>query len=1172
MAKVVLPPALPLPSEDAQERRRQATRLRERQRQRALSDEEDEEEPPMRYALGTMIGTVAAAEAGEGSSNELHGAAYHGLIDALIKVQKGPEALRKANARDSLGRTPLVVAVGQGHVHCVEALVSLGADVDATDSAGFTPLMLASQAGQLAMCATLLRRGANLHATAIHDAIEDAPRKGKALDRLRGSKGRSGRITAVELAGNAEVDRLLRDCNEALLRDPDGGIVRVCGSVLSRVVAPPPPPPGLPPIGDTPGRQKRPAGGIDHLSPSTEAASSGGTSLAAGLGALKAASRFSKLRKSKPKTTADEPEAPAASGASLAGAFAAASVAKKLKKKAQKAPQPEKEKPKEMSKKEKKAAAAAAAEAAAAGPTHMPPVVLEDGRQVQRTDLTRQAPAPPSTETLKEINMLRRLVREEKAATEATERSRLIRVYEQRERNWQRQLEAAEEEARRSAQESQKAVAEAEAVRALLTETDKALDATKRRLVDAAATEAAALDKAADAVKQHEIAEAAVARLEPKLEELLEDLAKAAEREAQDASLQKTAVYWREQEKKDHAEKMAAMDKRLGESIKLQRKAENEARSLRAEKEQREEKEAEERARIAAQREREAAARRIQRAYKGKIRKMMLGGAMARGLLRKPKIKDEEEEEKVLVLRDACRWVGPDADRDIHAPSVLVSGLPKDFDEVGVLKLFEVFGPISSLRVLREEETRRSRGYAVVNYMTAAAAAKALEPVAPEGEEGGGLHGMELHGGILFLSWADRNNMADAAAAAEGRLKSPGSVRSKSPASRASSPKTPQSPKSPGKGKKKGKGKGKKPQSRGGSSSSAATSRATSRGTSLGGVQVSAAMTAAHYELMFADERAAWEAERAQWVKERKALLDYFDAEREALRAETDVAKLEMQHLIEFLNRVRATRYEDGVPPSEEEVDDYLTYLRIDGPVSRVQLRWLAEEAMHAPLPYGWTAHRHPDTLETYFYKRPTELGEEGISRYEHPIDAECRKLAQTLTEDLKHQGNAKKTVDAIRKELEAYDTAIEAVKAADESKRVLRRAEHEVEALEIAAGLLRKEAKQAQGKAAKTALKKRAVRRRPALGHLRHSDPQLPPPQEDAAAQAEESKRRAGEADIAFRNASEAAYEAKSEASRRTRERQQPEPWEDKPTTPPAEPQPELQPEPQPEPCVATA
>eukprot|EP01045_Picozoa_sp_COSAG04_P053310 COSAG04_NODE_23207_length_342_cov_0.637860_1_plen_50_part_01 len=40
------------------------------------------------------------------------------------------------------------------------------------------------------------------------------------------------------------------------------------------------------------------------------------------------------------------------------------------------------------------------------------------------------------------------------------------------------------------------------------------------------------------------------------------------------------------------------------------------------------------------------------------------------------------------------------------------------------------------------------------------------------------------------------------------------------------------------------------------------------------------------------------------------------------------------------------------------------------------------------------------------------------------------------------------------------------------------------------------------------------------AIATRRHSDPQLPPPQEDAAAQAEEPKRRAGEADIGLRNA----------------------------------------------------
>eukprot|EP01044_Picomonas_judraskeda_P030641 COSAG03_NODE_11109_length_611_cov_0.634766_1_plen_131_part_01 len=131
MASVVLPPALPLPSEDDQARRKQATRLRERRadeaarRKQALAlaaeagDEDAAEEleqfqdesQPTRYRLGTEIGQVAAAEAGEGSSNEMHSAAYHGLIDQLIKVEKSQAALKAVNARDSLGRTPLHVAV-----------------------------------------------------------------------------------------------------------------------------------------------------------------------------------------------------------------------------------------------------------------------------------------------------------------------------------------------------------------------------------------------------------------------------------------------------------------------------------------------------------------------------------------------------------------------------------------------------------------------------------------------------------------------------------------------------------------------------------------------------------------------------------------------------------------------------------------------------------------------------------------------------------------------------------------------------------------------------------------------------------------------------------------------------------------------------------------------------
>ena len=243
-AKVVLPPALPLPPEDKQNQRKQAALLRERRaenaarRKQALAFaaeagdedaaeelEQTEDEPqPTRYRLGTEIGKLAAEEAGEGSSNELHSAAYHGLIDELIKYRRNEETLKMANSRDSLGRTPLHVAVKQGHTHCVEALLSLGSDIDAEDeSSGFTPLMLAAELGLLAMSATLLRRGADLHATAMHDDIADKPKKGKKSSRKK-DQGRAGRVSATELAKDLEVERLLRACNAALLNDSAGGV------------------------------------------------------------------------------------------------------------------------------------------------------------------------------------------------------------------------------------------------------------------------------------------------------------------------------------------------------------------------------------------------------------------------------------------------------------------------------------------------------------------------------------------------------------------------------------------------------------------------------------------------------------------------------------------------------------------------------------------------------------------------------------------------------------------------------------------------------------------------------------------------------------------------------------------------------------------------------------
>ena len=161
-------------------------------------------------------------------------------------------------------------------------------------------------------------------------------------------------------------------------------------------------------------------------------------------------------------------------------------------------------------------------------------------------------------------------------------------------------------------------------------------------------------------------------------------------------------------------------------------------------------------------------------------------------------------------------------------------------------------------------------------------------------------------------------------------------------------------------------------------------------------------------ELMLADERASWIAEREQWKRERKALLEYFETERAAMLSETETAKLELEHVLQFLAQARAMRFEDGVPPSEEEVDDYLTYLKIDGGTSRRQLRWLAEEAMHAPLPFGWTAHRHPDTLEPYYYNR---CADPPTSSYEHPIDDLCRFSAASLTNAIKKKEDARGVV-----------------------------------------------------------------------------------------------------------------------------------------------------------------
>jgi ankyrin repeat protein len=74
------------------------------------------------------------------------------VVTFLLEAGEDPEGV------DELGRSPLRLAAGWGHVAVARALCEAGVDVDRTDSDGVTPLTMASQNGHAAMVRFLLRR------------------------------------------------------------------------------------------------------------------------------------------------------------------------------------------------------------------------------------------------------------------------------------------------------------------------------------------------------------------------------------------------------------------------------------------------------------------------------------------------------------------------------------------------------------------------------------------------------------------------------------------------------------------------------------------------------------------------------------------------------------------------------------------------------------------------------------------------------------------------------------------------------------------------------------------------------------------------------------------------------------------------------------------------------
>ena len=73
-----------------------------------------------------------------------------------------------------------------------------------------------------------------------------------------------------------------------------------------------------------------------------------------------------------------------------------------------------------------------------------------------------------------------------------------------------------------------------------------------------------------------------------------------------------------------------------------------------------------------------------------------------------------------------------------------------------------------------------------------------------------------------------------------------------------------------------------------------------------------------------------------------------------------------------------------------QEIEEYAQYLGMD-PVGDAHLLWIAEMALTAPLPVGWSEHQD-SAGNVFFYNKAT-----GASTYEHPLDASFKSYYAKL-------------------------------------------------------------------------------------------------------------------------------------------------------------------------------
>lgn len=78
--------------------------------------------------------------------------------------------------------------------------------------------------------------------------------------------------------------------------------------------------------------------------------------------------------------------------------------------------------------------------------------------------------------------------------------------------------------------------------------------------------------------------------------------------------------------------------------------------------------------------------------------------------------------------------------------------------------------------------------------------------------------------------------------------------------------------------------------------------------------------------------------------------------------------------------------------PTQEEIVEYAVYLGMD-PTADAELLYIAEWALTAPLPDGWTEHSDASGNE-FYYNAMT-----GVSTYEHPLDEHYRAYYRRIKE-----------------------------------------------------------------------------------------------------------------------------------------------------------------------------